>query len=218
MAPTPIPAHEVLAVVLQVRDGGLTVLLWQRPSDPFAGRWALPGGKLRDDETLGESIARQLDQKAGIRPLDHLEQLETRSDLDRDPRGRLLSTAYLALVRAGRDFAAVGDTAWHPVDHLPPMGFDHGSIALSGVARLRVRLQDAGMGAALAPETFTTGELAAIYSAALSRTVDPTNLRRVLTRRGELVETGERTPAGGRGGRPAVLYRFAGQRLDTARG
>lgn len=211
MARTPIPAHEVLGVVLQVRDGALSVLLWQRSTDPFAGRWALPGGKLRDDETLAQSIARQLDQKAGIRPLAHLEQLETRSALDRDPRGRLLSTAYLGLVQAGREFPVDADTAWHPADRLPPMAFDHGAITRSGVQRLRTRLADSDLGSALVPETFTTGELAGIYSAALGRTVDPTNLRRVLMRRGELMETGERTSAGGKGGRPAALYRFAEQ-------
>lgn len=211
MARNPIPAHEVLAVVLQVRDGRLTVLLWQRASDPFAGRWALPGGKLRDDETLSQSITRQLDEKAGIRPIAHLEQLETRSEPDRDPRGRLLSTAYIGLVQADRQLPAIEGTAWHPVDQLPPMAFDHGLIVGSGVSRLRSWLSDADIGSALAPETFTMGNLAAIYAAALGHDVDPTGLRRTLTRRGELVETGERTPTGGKGGRPAALYRFAEQ-------
>ena len=202
-------------MVLQVRDGHLAVLLWQRTTDPFAGSWALPGGRLLDDETLGQSIARQLDQKAAVRPIAHLEQLETRSGLDRDPRGRLLSTAYLVLVGAGRDFAVAGDTAWHPVDQLPPMAFDHGSITASGVQRLRAKLSYTNLGFALAPETFTAAALAGIYSAALGYDVDQTNLRRILTRRGQLVETGDREPPGGKGGRPAASYRFAEQALEV---
>ena len=87
------PAHAVLAVVLQVRDGRLQVLLWQRAREPYAGRWALPGGRLDPDETLEESIRRHLAEKVDVRELAHLEQLETRSEPARNPAERELATA-----------------------------------------------------------------------------------------------------------------------------
>src|SRR5919205_2724760 len=91
-------SHEALAVVLQVRDGTLQVLLWQRAREPFNGAWALPGGLLGVEETLEASIRRHLAAKVDVRELAHLEQLETRSDPDRNPERRELATAYLGLV------------------------------------------------------------------------------------------------------------------------
>ena len=90
--------HESLGVVFQVRDSGLTVLLWQRAEPPFEGRWALPGGLVDAAERLGASASRHLAAKVDIPEIAHLEQLETRSDPARDPRERVLATAYLALV------------------------------------------------------------------------------------------------------------------------
>src|SRR6266545_3148591 len=99
----PTPAHVALAVVLQVRDGVLQVLLWQRAKEPFSGCWALPGGYLAADETLEESIRRHLADKVDVRELAHLEQLETLSDPARSPRERQLATAYLGLVPSDLD-------------------------------------------------------------------------------------------------------------------
>lgn len=207
--------HEALAVVLQVRERALQVLLWQRAREPFAGRWALPGGPLGPDERLGTSVARQLAAKVDVRELAHLEQLETRSDPCRDPRGRVLATAYLGLVPAGADPALPADTAWHPVDDLPPTAFDHGSLVASGVARLRAKLSYTNLGFALAPETFTMAELGGLYSAALGYPVSATNLHRVLLRRGALEATGATTSPGRSGGRPAALHRFRTRQLEV---
>src|ERR671924_1209179 len=96
-------SHEALAVVLQVRDGRLQVLLWQRAREPFNGAWALPGGLLGVDETLEGSIRRHLAAKVDVRELAHLEQLETRSDPYRNPEEWQLATAYLGLVPLGVD-------------------------------------------------------------------------------------------------------------------
>ncbi len=90
----PAYPHQALAVVVQVRSGRLHVMLWRRGNEPFAGSWALPGGPLLPDETLGASVARQLASKVEVHQLAHLEQLETRSDPGRDPRGRTVATAY----------------------------------------------------------------------------------------------------------------------------
>src|SRR5690349_7542624 len=97
-AKTSAVTHSVLAVVLQVRDDALQVLLWQRARDPFAGAWSLPGGALGSDETLAESILRHLASKVDVREVAHLEQLETRSEPHRHPDRRELATAFLGLV------------------------------------------------------------------------------------------------------------------------
>src|SRR5438067_9893277 len=134
------PAHTVAAVVLQVRGGVLQVLLWERALEPYAGSWSLPGGELEPDETLEESIRRHLADKVDVQELSHLEQLETRSDPDRNPLRRELATAYLGLVPADLDPAVPADTSWHPVDRLPPLAFDHEPIVLAARERLRAKL------------------------------------------------------------------------------
>lgn len=211
----PAYPHQALAVVLQVRGARLHVMLWRRATDPFAGAWALPGGPLLADETLGASVARQLASKVEVRQLAHLEQLETRSDPGRDPRGRTVATAYLGLVPSNLDPVLPDDTAWHPTDALPETAFDHGSIVGSALGRLRAKLSYTNVGFALAPPSFTIAELRDIYVAALGYEVTATNLQRVLLRRGVLEPTGELAPPGRAGGRPAMLYRFASPALEV---
>jgi 8-oxo-dGTP diphosphatase len=206
-------AHEVLAVVLQVRDQQLNVLLWRRGAAPFEGRWALPGGPLGADERLGTSLGRHLATKVDLTDIAYLEQLETRSDPRRDPRGRTLATAYLALVAADVDPRSPPDTAWHPVQDLPPTAFDHGSIAESGRDRLRAKLSYTNIGFALAPETFTIAQLRDIYATSAGHPVSATNLQRVLTRRGVIEATAAAARPTAAGGRPATLYRFAARTL-----
>jgi len=200
--------------VLRVRDGKLQVLLWQRAKPPAKGAWALPGGFLEARETLEESIRRHLAAKVDVRELAHLEQLETRSDPKRDPRGRQLATAYLGLVPSPVDPAVPADTRWHDVDSLPRMAFDHQEITLAGRERLRAKLSYTNVGFALAPEQFTLAELRDVYAAALGHDVSATNLQRVLLRRGVLEPTGERRESGPSGGRPPELFRFGARALE----
>jgi ADP-ribose pyrophosphatase YjhB (NUDIX family) len=211
----PAYPHHALAAVLQVRSARLHVMLWRRANDPFAGAWALPGGPLLGEETLGASVARQLASKVEVTHLAHLEQLETRSDPARDPRGRTVATAYLGLIPADLDPHLPEDTAWQPVDALPRTAFDHGSIVGSALARLRAKLSYTNIGFALAPPSFTIAELRDIYVAALGYDVTATNLQRVLLRRSVLEPTGELSPPGRAGGRPATLYRFASPELEV---
>ncbi|HZC60214.1 MAG TPA: NUDIX domain-containing protein [Streptosporangiaceae bacterium] len=206
-------AHEALAVVLQVRHQQLNVLLWRRGAAPFEGRWALPGGPLGADERLGTSLGRHLATKVDLTDIAYLEQLETRSDPRRDPRGRTLATAYLALVATDVEPRIPADTAWHPVQDLPPTAFDHGSIAESGRDRLRAKLSYTNIGFALAPETFTIAQLRDIYAASAGHPVSATNLQRVLTRRGVIEATAAAARPASVGGRPATLYRFAARTL-----
>lgn len=208
-------SHDALAVVLQVRHGALHVLLWRRAKAPYATCWALPGGQVRASETLGESVARQLASKVDVRELAHLEQLETRSEPDRDPRGRVLATAYLGVVPADVEPALPADTEWHRVDDLPPLAFDHGSITISGQQRLRAKLSYTNLGFALAPRTFTVSALQEIYQAALGHEVSGTNLKRILLRREQIEETGQSATPGRTGGRPARRFRFRVHQLEV---
>ena len=192
----------------------LSVLLWQRARDPFAGAWCLPGGYLEPGETLEESIRRHLAVKVDVRDLSHLEQLTTLSDPGRHPGEWQLATAYLGLVRTDVDPVVPADTAWHPLESLPPIAFDHERIALAGRDRLRAKLGYTNLGFALAPETFTMAELRDLYAAALGHPVSATNLQRVLLRRRLLEDTGERRHYGAGGGRPAAIYRFRTSRLE----
>jgi 8-oxo-dGTP diphosphatase len=210
----PAPTHVTLAVVLQVRQGRLQVLLWERAKEPFAGEWALPGGYLDPGETLERSIRRHLAEKVDVRELSHLEQLESLSDPTRHPDEWQLATAFLGLIPSDADPEVPDDTAWHPVDELPALAFDHRGVTLAGRARLRAKLSYTNLGFALAPATFSISELRDLYSAALGHEVSATNLQRVLLRRGVLEPTGEQRPSGRAGGRPAALYRFRAPALE----
>jgi ADP-ribose pyrophosphatase YjhB (NUDIX family) len=207
-------AHAVLAAVLQVRDGRLQALLWQRAREPYAGAWAFPGGVLEPEETLEESMRRHLADKVDVREVSHLEQLETRSDPERNPSCRELATAFLGLVPSDADPAIPADTRWHPLDELPPLAFDHEPILLAASERLRGKLSYTNLGFALAPASFTMAELRDIYSAALGHPVSATNLQRVLLRRRLLEDTGELRHYGRGGGRPATVYRFVTNELE----
>ena len=207
--------HEVLAVVLQVREGELRALLWERARDPFTGAWSLPGGSLGADETLEQSIRRHLAAKVDLREVAHLEQLTTLSDPARHPSRRQLATAYLGLVPYGVDPEVPEDTAWHSLERLPELAFDHRQIVLAGRERLRAKLSYTNIGFALAPAEFTLSELRDLYAAALAHEVSTTNLQRVLLRRGLLEETGERRAPGRSGGRPASVYRFGARTLEV---
>jgi hypothetical protein len=212
----PFPTHVTLAVVLQVRGSSLCVLLWERAREPFSGAWSLPGGYLEPGLALEDAIRSQLARKVDVAELSWLEQLETVGEPDRHPDEWQLATAYLGLVPLGLDPELPPDTEWHPVDELPePMAFDHRRIVLAGRERLRAKLSYTNIGFALAPASFSISELSSIYTAALGYAVDPTNLRRVLERRGLLEATGERRSPGRGGGRPAAVYRFGSRELTV---
>ena len=208
-------AHEVLAVVAQVRDGELCVLAWQRAREPFAHTWALPGGRLGAAESADASITRHLAAKVDVASLSHLEQLETLAAPHRVPGERVLATAYLGVVASDVHCQLPPDTAWQRADVLPAMAFDHGLLVDSGVSRLRAKLSYTNLGFALAPPEFTISELRHLYEAALDHELDPTNLQRVLVRRGSIEPTGELAPSGRAGGRPATRYRFVTRELTV---
>lgn len=206
--------HEALAVVFKITDDELTVLGWQRSREPFTGAWALPSGPVEVDETMGACIARHLATKVDLDEIAHLEQLETRSDPGRDPFQRTIATAYLGLVPSAAEPNLPTNAGWLSARDLPAMAFDHASVVESAIERLQRKISYSNLAFGLAPEEFTIAQLRQLYRVALGRDVSPTNLKRVLQRRGQIESTGRTAPSKGIGGRPATLYRFTYRRLQ----
>lgn len=200
-------------VVLTVRDDELAALVVKRGVEPYLGRWALPGGFVADDEDLPAAAARELQEETGLSAIDaHLEQLATYGAPGRDPRGRVVTVAYLALVAdlpaptAGSDAA---DAAWHPVADLQRRGrlaFDHRRILDDGVERARAKLEYTPLAASFCDAEFTIAELRRVYDAVWGTELDPRNFhRKVSSTDGFLEPTGRTTTRDG--GRPAQVFR-----------
>ena len=215
--PLPQCAVAVDLVILTVREGQLSVLTVRRGIPPFEGKFALPGGFVLPDEDLTAAAYRELAEEAGLKKRSvALEQLRTFGAPARDPRGRVVSVAYLALgagladPRAGSDalsaqFEPVSEYLSRRAGPLA-LAFDHKAILAAGVERARAKLEYTGLGVAFCPPEFTVGELRGVYEAVWDVAIDPANFhRKVTSTAGFLVPTGERTTRGG--GRPAALYR-----------
>jgi 8-oxo-dGTP diphosphatase len=199
-------------VILTVRSGTLHVLLVERGKPPFLGEAALPGGYVRDGEGLDDAAKRELFEETGVDVGHlHLEQLRTYGTPDRDPRGRVVTVAYLALGPdlplpvAGTDAAAA---RWLPVDDAvaADLAFDHGVILADGVERARAKLEYTTVASAFCPEPFTVADLRRIYEAVWGMRLDPSNFHRKVTKAQDfLVSTGGQRSL--ELGRPAALYR-----------
>jgi 8-oxo-dGTP diphosphatase len=195
-------------VVFTVNEQTLQVLLIERGIDPFKGLYALPGGFVRAEETLEQAAFRELLEETGTKGV-YLEQLYTFGDPDRDPRGRVVTVAYYALVPtdkspllAGTDAAAAG---WYPVSALPPLAFDHKKIVEYAVDRLRNKLEYTNVGFQLLPAKFTLSALQALHEAILGKPLDKRNFRRKVLGLG-LVKPSKEMQATGR--KPAQLFSF----------
>ncbi len=197
------------AVLFGVSEGALKVLLIRRGAEPFLGRWALPGGFLRAGETLEQGVVRELAEEAGVRP-DPLVQLGAFSAPGRDPRGPVLSVAFMGLVRV-EDHVPHADTdaaeaAWATVGALPALAFDHAEVLQAGHARLLALTRSEPVGLNLLPEAFSLGALQALYEAILGRPLDKRNFRRKALASNLLRDTG--LTQRGVAHRAARLYRF----------
>jgi 8-oxo-dGTP diphosphatase len=178
----PRAALTVDCVVFGVDEDTLKVLLIQRKAEPFANRWALPGGFVGIDETVQEAAERELAEETGMRQV-FLEQLYTFGEpLDRDPRERVVTVAYLALLKpsdhrpqAATDAAAVD---WYPLDRLPALAFDHGQIVEVALERLRGKIRYQPIGFELLPPKFTLAQLQRLYEVVLGRPLDKRNFRK----------------------------------------
>lgn len=207
-------------VVLTVHDEQLAVLVVRRGVAPFRGRWALPGGFVLYGEDLLAAAARELKEETGVDAITaHLEQLATYGAPRRDPRGRVVTVAYLALLPGLRTPTAGSDAAdarWRPVadllGHQHVLAFDHHRIVEDGVERARAKLEYSPLAAAFCQEEFTVAELRHVYEVVWATPLDPRNFhRKVTSTPGFLEATGRTTTRDG--GRPAQTYRRGAARL-----
>jgi len=203
------PSVTVDVVILTVRDRRLEVLLIKRRHWPNEGMWAIPGGFVNPDESLEEAARRELEEETGVRDV-YLEQLYTFGDPGRDPRGRVITVVYYALIRAeelrvrAADDAA--DAGWFPAYHVPELAFDHSKIMEYTLQRLRAKLEYTMIGFQLLADEFTLSELQEVYEAIQNRKLDKRNFRKKLLATGILEQTLDVRKVGQH--RPAALYRF----------
>jgi 8-oxo-dGTP diphosphatase len=195
-------------VIFTIHSAELRVLLVKRGIPPFAGQFAVPGGFVLENESLDQAALRELKEETGVEDV-YLEQLYTFGDPDRDPRGRIISVAYFALIAADRSPLLAGSDAaearWWPVRQLPPLAFDHDKILEYSLQRLRNKLEYTTVGFQLLPARFSLTELQEVYEAILGKKLDKRNFRRKLA----LLKILRPTREYRRGGRrPAKLFEF----------
>jgi 8-oxo-dGTP diphosphatase len=205
----PRPALTVDCVVFGLDEQDLKVLLIQRDAEPFRGRWALPGGFVHLDEGVDEAARRELEEETGVQRV-FLEQLYTFGEPDRDPRGRVVSVAYYALVRLSdhRVQAATDarEAAWFSAWDIPRLAFDHDRILQMALTRLKAKVRYQPIGFELLPPKFTLSQIQRLYEVVLERPLDKRNFRKKLLGMGLLEETDEVEQDVSH--RAARLYRF----------
>jgi 8-oxo-dGTP diphosphatase len=195
----------------------LRVLLIERGEKPFQGALALPGGFVRIDETIDDAARRELSEETGLRDI-FLEQLYTFGALDRDPRGRVVSVAYYALVNLADHRAQSGtdarDARWVPAQEARGLAFDHDQILAVALDRLRAKVRYQPIGFEMLPERFKLSQLQALYEAILGRRLDKRNFRKRFLAMGLLTQAGEER---GVPHRAARLFRFDRRRYEALR-
>src|SRR5262245_11353587 len=209
------PSVTVDVVIFTLQGGELHVLLVKRRNWPFEGCWAIPGGFINMDESLEQAARRELEEETGVHDI-YLEQLYTFGTPRRDPRTRVISVAYIALVRADSQTLRVSDEStdvrWFPVRGLPgALAFDHDNVLATALERLRSKLEYTTLAFQLLPEVFSILELKYTYEQILGEELDKGNFYRKIKDANLLEDTGLRRE--GRG-RPTSLYRFRRQRGD----
>ncbi len=202
------------AVIFTVRENELVALLIQMKKAPYAGMWAVPGGLIEQTETTESAARRILKTQTGVTNA-HLEQLATFDDPKRDPLGRVVSVAYMALVHDQKVVLKTtekyADIRWWPIRKLPALAYDHKKILTVAVARLRAKLEYTNVAYSLLPKEFPLSELQDAYETILARPVDKRNFRRKILELNLVESTGKKSEGGAH--RPAELFRFCKQTL-----
>lgn len=211
--------------IFTIRNGALSVLLIERDAEPYAGRWALPGGFIEPDEDAAQAAWRELAEETGVKQwTGHLEQLQTYSAPDRDPRHRIISVAHVAFAPnlptpvAGSDARTA---RWWAVEDLmaatgeaPALAFDHAQILADAVERVRSKIEYTTLAAEFVEEPFTLAELHRVYTAVWGTTPDLGNFRRKVLRTPGFVErTEEKAAADTSGGPRPLLFRRGRARM-----
>lgn len=203
------PSVTIDVVIFSLAPDDLKVLLVKRQVHPFKGMWATPGAFVRIDESLEDAATRALAEETGVEDV-YTEQLFTFGNPARDPRMRVITIAYFALIpydvvhlAPGRK---MGETGWFSMYNLPSLAFDHADILHYALTRLRYKLEYTSVGFQLLPDVFTLTELQNAYEIILGEKLDKRNFRRKILSANILEETGEKRKEGE--GRPATLYRY----------
>lgn len=209
------PAVTVDVLLFTILEDDLKLLLIERGGEPFKGRWALPGGFVHIDESLDTAALRELREETGVEDV-YMEQLYSFGDPNRDPRMRVITVSYMALIDSSRiklqAATDASDAGWFSVKKLPPVAFDHGEIVRTGLQRLRAKLQYSNIVYAILPPEFRLSELQRVYEVILDTTLDKRNFRKKMLSLNLLEETVEREISGAH--RPAMLYRFKEKDLE----
>ena len=207
------PTLTVDAVIFQIKNAKLEVLLMQRPNEPFKGAWALPGGYNAQGETTTEALRRIVKHKTSVDVIDdlqYIEQLYTFDTVDRDPRGHAVSVTYMG---CGRDIEVSKDEVeFAPVNSLPELAYDHASIIKYAHERLIAKLTYTNAVSAFLPRKFTLSQLQKVYEAVFGHELDKRNFRKKFLSLSLIHETDESWRDGAH--RPAKLYKFNSQKLE----
>lgn len=204
------PSVAVDDIIFTVKDNDLKVALIKRSHWPFEGQWAIPGGFVDMEESLEDAADRVLKNKTGVSSEEvYMEQLYTFGDPERDPRTRVITVGYFALVNHDdvelRETGEVEDIQWHSVYELPELGFDHEEMIEYAVKRLRWKIEYSTAAFSLLPEKFTLSQLQHVYETILDRELDKRNFRKKIHKHDLVEDTGEREKNVSH--RPAKLYR-----------
>jgi len=199
------------------RIDGVSVLLIRRKYPPFKNSWAIPGGFVLDHESLEEAVHRELLEETGIK-VNYLEQLYSFGEPARDPRQRVISIAYFALVKSSlyaklKASTDAEEAAWFSINKLPQLAFDHKEILQTAVERVRAKIRYQPIGFELLDKKFPFADLEKLYATLLDKEIDRRNFTKKILSLGLLEDTGELAPAAG-AGRPSKIYQFNRKRYD----
>ena len=199
------------------KNDGVSVLLVKRKYPPFKDGWAIPGGFVLDNESLEEAVKRELLEETGIK-VNYLEQLYSFGEPNRDPRQRIISIAYFALVKSDlfqqlKASTDAEDAQWFGINKLPSLAFDHKQILQVAIERIRAKIRYQPIGFELLDKKFPFADLEKLYTALLDRAIDRRNFTKKIQSLGLLEDTGELAPAAG-AGRPSKIYQFNKKRYQ----